>query len=167
MHIHAVYMQCKWHRDQLVLDTTIIIIILYCLPHSSDCSENYVELYEKTDCTGYRLGRVCRSNQYRVYYTFINIGCVRYHSGASTSSSLTGFKLSFNAEDVNECLFTKLCSHTCTNVPGGYQCSCPRGYFLSADGRRCFGEWRECEQKLVQPVDLTQIINHTACSKHT
>ncbi|XP_046885354.1 fibulin-7 isoform X8 [Hypomesus transpacificus] len=45
--------------------------------------------------------------------------------------------------DVNECeVFRldqggKLCAHACVNVPGSYQCSCPRGYKLLSDSRSC------------------------------
>lgn len=46
-------------------------------------------------------------------------------------------------QDVNECEVYrldqggKLCVYECVNVPGSYQCSCPRGYKLLPDGRSC------------------------------
>lgn len=31
----------------------------------------------------------------------------------------------------------KICSHTCTNSPGSYKCSCPEHYHLRYDQRNC------------------------------
>ncbi|KAH0622808.1 hypothetical protein JD844_025493 [Phrynosoma platyrhinos] len=47
------------------------------------------------------------------------------------------------AADVNECKVYKLegasrlCMHTCINIPGSYRCSCPSGYRLFGDGKSC------------------------------
>ena len=40
------------------------------------------------------------------------------------------------ATGVDECTFSELCRDTV----GSYQCSCPAGYTLAADGKTCNGE---------------------------
>ena len=47
-----------------------------------------------------------------------------------------------NFTDMDECAAAELnnCSHTCTNTPGGYYCSCRAGYLLNDDGKTCTGE---------------------------
>ncbi|XP_028925819.1 fibulin-7 [Ornithorhynchus anatinus] len=46
-------------------------------------------------------------------------------------------------QDVNECEVFKqdgasrLCMHSCVNIPGSYRCSCPSGYRTLADGKSC------------------------------
>ncbi|KAK7485812.1 hypothetical protein BaRGS_00022912 [Batillaria attramentaria] len=43
--------------------------------------------------------------------------------------------------DEDECaLGTAGCSHTCTNTPGGFTCSCPVGKILDNDKKTCIGE---------------------------
>lgn len=43
--------------------------------------------------------------------------------------------------DINECDNRRGgCQHDCRNTPGGYQCLCPAGYRLRADGRSCEGK---------------------------
>ena len=32
------------------------------------------------------------------------------------------------------------CSHICTNVPGGRECSCREGFALASDGQLCLGK---------------------------
>ena len=63
-------------------------------------------------------------------------------SGSNKTSNLKGFKLRYYAEDVDECdpeWKHRFCSHGCRNFEGGYECSCPEGYFMSSDGNHCFG----------------------------
>uniref|UniRef100_A0A8D0HG11 Fibulin 7 n=1 Tax=Sphenodon punctatus TaxID=8508 RepID=A0A8D0HG11_SPHPU len=59
-----------------------------------------------------------------------------------------GFHMNGTAEnsicqDVNECEVYKLegvsrlCMHTCINIPGSYRCSCPSGYKILGDGKSC------------------------------
>ena len=44
----------------------------------------------------------------------------------------------FSFIDIDECSNNSGgCSHTCTNIPGSFSCSCPPGYLLSADSRTC------------------------------
>ena len=45
------------------------------------------------------------------------------------------------SSDVDECLTDNAgCSHSCTNTPGGYRCSCPDpDLTLSADNHTCKG----------------------------
>lgn len=40
-------------------------------------------------------------------------------------------------EDVDECAQYEECQHECRNTPGGFYCSCPRGFVLGSDGRSC------------------------------
>ena len=47
--------------------------------------------------------------------------------------------------DVDECQRGD-CSHYCSNTPGSFVCSCREGFYLSADGRTCFG--RHCSKQL-------------------
>ncbi|XP_074526683.1 hemicentin-1 [Halichoeres trimaculatus] len=39
--------------------------------------------------------------------------------------------------DVDECLLRKPCQHMCRNTIGSFQCQCPPGYKLLANGRNC------------------------------
>ena len=40
--------------------------------------------------------------------------------------------------DTDECLDSNGgCDHTCTNLEGGFECSCHMGYNLAADSRTC------------------------------
>ena len=113
---------------------------VYSCTFSSTCDEDYIELYERLDCTGFRLGKVCRPSDF-VYYAFENIGCVLYHTGnPSNTQSLTGFELSYTSNDINECLFPFVCQFDCINTPGDYVCDCPKGYFHSPDDHLCFGK---------------------------
>ena len=42
--------------------------------------------------------------------------------------------------DENECVTQPgVCSQTCTNLPGSYQCGCNTGYILAADLKTCQG----------------------------
>ena len=42
--------------------------------------------------------------------------------------------------EIDECQ-RGVCSHSCSNTPGSFVCSCPEGFYLSADGRTCFGKY--------------------------
>ncbi|KAI0239341.1 Mucin-like protein [Lamellibrachia satsuma] len=39
--------------------------------------------------------------------------------------------------DKDECLDPTTCGHKCTNLPGGYECSCQDGYLLGPDSSSC------------------------------
>ena len=108
----------------------------------ASCTENYIDIYESLDCTGYRRARICSYKRFLTYYTFGNTACILYHSGEpENSEGLKGFKLEYSRDDVNECLYSaQPCDGTCINYPGGHACFCPEGYFLAADDRKCFGE---------------------------
>lgn len=55
--------------------------------------------------------------------------------------------------DINECDNGKGgCQHECHNTHGGYQCLCPVGYRLRADGR-------SCEGKISEPSIVTNCYN--------
>ena len=41
--------------------------------------------------------------------------------------------------DVNECLTTNDCQQQCTNIQGGYNCSCSQGFTLNSDNKTCDG----------------------------
>ena len=41
--------------------------------------------------------------------------------------------------DINECLGTNYCEHTCHNTLGSYGCSCMTGYQLDTDQYQCKG----------------------------
>lgn len=42
--------------------------------------------------------------------------------------------------DVNECMQQGVCNNgQCNNTPGSFICSCPPGYDLASDGKRCIG----------------------------
>ena len=47
--------------------------------------------------------------------------------------------LSQHYKDVDECEGNPCNNGTCTNIPGSYQCSCPRGYTLT-DSLSCLGD---------------------------
>ena len=45
--------------------------------------------------------------------------------------------------DINECLENNgACDNRCTNMIGGFECSCPIGYKLLTDGRSCIGKYQ-------------------------
>ena len=47
--------------------------------------------------------------------------------------------------DINECTINiSGCSQNCTNIIGGYHCSCYSGYQFAADLRSCLGELYKC-----------------------
>jgi fibulin 1/2 len=61
----------------------------------------------------------------------------------------------FTCIDINECekdvnlrnedpSRPKLCEGTCTNTDGGYECSCPNGYFLNLTNNRTCEDIDEC-----------------------
>ena len=68
---------------------------------------------------------------------------LHFHTnGSNETPNMKGFKLHYRAIDYDEChpeWGAKLCSHGCLNFEGGYECTCPEGYFMSSDGKNCFG----------------------------
>ncbi|KAH8278249.1 hypothetical protein KR044_008526, partial [Drosophila immigrans] len=57
----------------------------------------------------------------------------RIHSSSSSSESPSSSCL-----DIDECSLSNAnCSHFCINLPGSFQCACPLGFSLNADGRSC------------------------------
>ncbi|XP_029541204.1 fibulin-7 isoform X3 [Oncorhynchus nerka] len=65
------------------------------------------------------------------------------HCSCDAGFHMSGTSDNSICQDVNECEVYrldqggKLCVYECVNVPGSYQCSCPRGYKLLPDGRSC------------------------------
>lgn len=51
--------------------------------------------------------------------------------------------LSLYPTDINECLNTNLCEHTCYNTIGSYNCDCQAGFELSINGLSC-SDINEC-----------------------
>ena len=46
-----------------------------------------------------------------------------------------------SSADLNECQLNEiLCEYNCFNVMGSYECKCPVGYQLAADGYSCVGK---------------------------
>ncbi|EDW18257.2 uncharacterized protein Dmoj_GI13136 [Drosophila mojavensis] len=68
-----------------------------------------------------------------------------YALGIAAQSSLTTTSASSSASialpaclDIDECSMSNAnCSHFCINLPGSFQCACPLGFSLAADGRSC------------------------------
>ncbi|PIN12637.1 Serine/threonine protein kinase [Handroanthus impetiginosus] len=72
--------------------------------------------------------------------------CRAVHSECSDSRNgfgylcncLTGFQgnpyLVDGCQDIDECASSKPCEETCTNLPGNYSCSCPKGF--KGDGKK-------------------------------
>lgn len=44
-----------------------------------------------------------------------------------------------SCRDIDECMYEQdpVCSQTCSNTVGSYQCGCMTGYVLRPDGRSC------------------------------
>ncbi|MBA0582442.1 hypothetical protein Gorai_024589 [Gossypium raimondii] len=68
-----------------------------------------------------------------------NSDCVDPENGRGyLCKCLHGFQsnpyLSYGCQDINECETLKPCSGTCHNLPGSYNCSCPKGF--EGDGRK-------------------------------
>ena len=50
------------------------------------------------------------------------------------------FNLLISTLDFDECLNgTHRCDYNCSNTIGSYDCSCPNGYDLAPNGRKCNG----------------------------
>jgi len=62
------------------------------------------------------------------------IGIVYYLSSLQTDMH----NIMFFTLDINECLIPEICQHNCTNIAGGYFCSCHQGYRL-INGHNCTG----------------------------
>ncbi|KAH8365730.1 hypothetical protein KR093_003824, partial [Drosophila rubida] len=60
-------------------------------------------------------------------------------ASSSSPSSPSAATLSLSAcLDIDECSLSNAnCSHFCINLPGSFQCACPLGFSLDADGRSC------------------------------
>ncbi|XP_067327070.1 fibulin-7-like [Anolis sagrei] len=71
--------------------------------------------------------------------------CADSLSGSRQCSCDTGFQMRAGGmcQDVDECqLFqssrhTRICLHECVNLPGSYQCTCPKGYRFQAEQNTC------------------------------
>ncbi|XP_068022667.1 fibulin-7-like [Melanerpes formicivorus] len=80
--------------------------------------------------------------------------CAQGRSGSRRCSCDSGFQLRASGvcHDVDECQLlqsspqTRLCAHSCLNLPGSYRCLCPPGYLLRADGNTC-EDVNECAEK--------------------
>ncbi|NXX40447.1 FBLN7 protein, partial [Tricholaema leucomelas] len=80
--------------------------------------------------------------------------CAEARSGSRRCSCDSGFQLRASGvcRDVDECqlfqssLQTRLCVHSCLNLPGSYRCLCPPGYLLHADGNTC-EDVNECTER--------------------
>lgn len=59
------------------------------------------------------------------------------------------YSLTFLSSDIDECKLGK-CEKGCLNTVGSYQCLCPAGYQLAADGHHCEG-------KILQYLELSYI----------
>ena len=110
--------------------------------YSSRCRDDHIEMYESFDTSGYHLGKHCGSySEYRIM-TITPFAYLHYHTGASSSTSgLKGFRARVEAFDIDECRWPDSCTNACNNIPGSFECSCPDGYFLSSNGKVCFGKF--------------------------
>ncbi len=106
-----------------------------------NCVNDYLNIHEHLDRRGYGLANLCNSNRKVNIYTITNTAYIRFHAdGSNQRSNLKGFRLSFEAEDLDECAHGGFCSHGCTNLNGSFACHCPKGFFISKDLRQCYGE---------------------------
>ncbi|KAK6971063.1 mucin-like protein [Biomphalaria glabrata] len=60
----------------------------------------------------------------------------------------TGFQaLMGTCVDVDECLNSKTCDHTCVNTEGSFTCSCRNGFRLDATDKKTCKDINECEER--------------------
>lgn len=45
--------------------------------------------------------------------------------------------------DEDECALQSPCSHSCNNIMGGFSCTCPSGFTISADTNVCQGKTKK------------------------
>ena len=65
--------------------------------------------------------------------------------------------------DINECEETNdTCSFRCVNVPGSYQCVCPRGFALADDKKHC-EDINECLKPNICPYRCKNIVGGFRC----
>ena len=74
--------------------------------------------------------------------SFTSYARLEFHTnGSNETPNLKGFELKYEVADIDECHpLWKVCSHECRNFEGGFECSCPEGFFMSIDGKNCFGK---------------------------
>ena len=85
-------------------------------------------------------GSTCANGVYKHTHTHTHTAC-----NVTTTVIAYYICYCYNIADVNECATNNGgCSHTCTNLRGSFQCSCPSGLFLQPNGRDCRGMYVLC-----------------------
>ena len=123
----------------------IIMLLLICC--SPDCTSDYVQIYESLDTSGDTIGRLCgNSYSFSPISSLTNVAYLHFHTnGSNAVQNLKGFRVNYYAVDIDECHpFWReySCSHGCRNFEGGFECSCPEGFFMSSNGKNCFGMYK-------------------------
>ena len=111
--------------------------------YSPNCESDYIQVYESLDTSGISEGRMCFNlNNYFPMSSKKSYAYLHFHTnGSNETPNLKGFRLNYLAYDIDECNpVWSICSHGCNNFPGGFECTCPEGFFMSADGVNCFGK---------------------------
>ena len=69
----------------------------------------------------------------------------------------------FSLLDIDECSEQKnLCAFRCYNLQGTYQCTCPKGFQLSDDGKHC-EDINECDTPFICPFRCKNIVGGFRC----
>ncbi|XP_059150291.1 multiple epidermal growth factor-like domains protein 10 [Physella acuta] len=130
--------------------------------YDCDCIDGYKKtIINKTqciECENGTFGHNCSQNcncftSNTAYCNKVNGSCVCKQGWTGDTCQL----------DINECTVNNICQFkdNCSNFAGGYNCSCPMGFYLLLDGHTChecehFKYGRDCEEtcSCIRPYSL-------------
>ncbi|CAI5455008.1 unnamed protein product [Caenorhabditis angaria] len=126
---------CQW-TIQVDEDSQVAIEIVYFhLEQHKECIYDRLILSESGKEKDQSSETLCGIIETKTYVSKSNQLSLRFFSDNSVQK--TGFELRFSKE-LNECATDKNnCEHYCSNIVGGFKCSCRVGFSLSDNGYSC------------------------------